>query len=182
MQEVWKDVSGWEGKYRVSNLGRVMALNYRQVKGRTEIMSYSVNGHGYLSVIFTKNGAHKMYRVNRLVAEAFVPNPNNFPEVNHIDGDKKNNRADNLEWTDRKGNAKHASENGLYNSQVPKTGPTACVPVLATEIKTGNEMRFASITEASKTLGVNYSSISKCIKGERKKTNEYYFRMDGDKK
>lgn len=109
MEEIWKDVPGYKGRYKVSNMGRVKSLrsfNVRQQKyiDREKILKCSCCG-GYL-VLRNK-------RVHRIVAELFIPNPNNKPCVNHIDGDKKNNRVDNLEWVTYGENNLHAYKTGL---------------------------------------------------------------------
>ena len=103
--EVWRDIKGYEGLYQVSNLGRVKSLE-RYVKGiyglrkvQQKIMSIArIRTNGYMQVHLTKNGIAKKYQVHRLVAEAFIPNPNNLPIVNHKDENKINNCVWNLEW------------------------------------------------------------------------------------
>ena len=113
MNEIWKDICGYEGKYQVSNLGRVKSLydghgNYRELimKGRNE-------GHGYLKVDLSKNGKYKGIRIHRLVAMAFIPNPNHYEQVDHLDGNKTNNNVANLEWVSPKENTNRAWEKGL---------------------------------------------------------------------
>jgi hypothetical protein len=103
--EIWKDVKGFEEIYQVSNLGRIrsFARNPRGV-----ILSLKNKTGWYLTTNFCYRGIRKTVRVHRLVAEAFVPNPHNKPEVNHKDGNKQNNRADNLEWVTRAENHRHA--------------------------------------------------------------------------
>ena len=98
--EEWRDIQGYEGLYMVSNLGRVKSLNYHRT-GKERIMKPSDNGHGYLFVVLCKDGKDKNCRINRLVAQAFLPNPDNLPEVNHKDENKYNNCVENLEWCDR---------------------------------------------------------------------------------
>ena len=96
MKEVWKPINGYEGRYEVSNLGRVASLNYR-LKGERHLLKNDMSS-GYAQVKLYAHNDFSRRRVHRLVAEAFVNNPNNYGYVNHIDEDKANNRADNLEW------------------------------------------------------------------------------------
>lgn len=90
-QEIWKDIEGYNGKYRISSYGRVFSVK----KG---VMMKFYNQHGYLRLKLTNNGREKDYAVHRLVAEAFIPNPDNLPFINHKDEDKANNKVENLEW------------------------------------------------------------------------------------
>ena len=108
MEEIWRDIKDYEGYYQVSNRGIVKSLNYNHT-GKEGIMKPHDNGKGYLRVQLCKDGKGKWYRINRLVAQAFLPNPNNLPEVNHIDGNPKNNNVNNLEWCDRKTNLELSS-------------------------------------------------------------------------
>lgn len=117
MTEVWKPVRGYEGLYEVSNLGKVKALRkmsgtcYRKEK-ELSLNRLSVDGYVRISL---SNGVDKPYetKMHRIVAEHFVPNPLEKETVNHIDGDKLNNRADNLEWADRREQLAHAYKLGL---------------------------------------------------------------------
>ena len=109
MSEIWKDVVGYEGLYQVSNLGRVKSLerldkNNHPVKEKILKQACDGVGKGYLYVNLGRMGRGK---IHRLVAEAFIPNPYNKPEVNHIDGNTKNNRVDNLEWVTHQENCIH---------------------------------------------------------------------------
>ncbi len=107
MIEVWKDIKGYEGLYQISNCGRVRSLISNKIR------KFSVNHKGYFQIMLYKDNVGKNYRVNRLVAEAFIGNPYNKEQVNHIDGDKKNNHVSNLEWVTGMENIKHAIDNGL---------------------------------------------------------------------
>ena len=106
--EEWKNVIGYEGLYEVSSIG-----NVRNVK-RNTLLRFS-NNQGYIQVYLYKNGIRKGFRVHRLIAQAFLPNPNNLPQVNHLDEDKTNNRVDNLEWCTAKYNSNygHRTENAI---------------------------------------------------------------------
>ena len=105
MEEIWKDIKGYEGLYQVSNLGRVKSLGrwvYKEYRGKRwqgeKILKQIKNKFGYLRVYLYKNRKAKCYAIHRLVAQVFIPNPYNLPQVNHKDEDKSNNRVDNLEW------------------------------------------------------------------------------------
>ena len=105
VDEIWKDIKDYEGLYQVSNLGRIRSLDrlvkhafkgYSRLKGK--IKPCRKNTHGYLNINLCKDGKAKTLLIHRLVAQAFLPNPDNLPEVNHKDENKENNRVDNLEW------------------------------------------------------------------------------------
>ena len=100
MNEEWRDIEGYEGLYQVSNLGRVKSLKYNKVK----ILSPSKGNHGYLSVMLCKDGICKNIRIHRLVANAFIPNLDDKPYVDHIDTDRTNNNVSNLRWVTAKEN------------------------------------------------------------------------------
>lgn len=104
MHELWKDIEGYEGLYQVSTWGRIRSL----YKGRIKILKPDVNEKGYLKVKLFAEGKGKNFRVNRLVASAFIPNLYDLPQVNHKDGNKQNNSYTNLEWTTDEINKKHA--------------------------------------------------------------------------
>lgn len=120
MEEMWKDIEGYEGFYQVSNLGNVRSLD-RYVKNRMsnknikrgKILKSCINKHGYLAVHLIKETKGQTKTVHRLVANAFIPNPENKPEVNHIDGNKQNNILENLEWVTSSENTLHAIKTGL---------------------------------------------------------------------
>lgn len=106
-EEIWKPVVGYEGLYEVSSYGRVRSLDRYDSKNhfcKGRILRLQTAGRGYLSVDLSSNGKTKRFLVHRLVAEAFIPNPYNLPEVNHLDEDKTNNRVDNLEFCNHKYN------------------------------------------------------------------------------
>ena len=116
MEEEWKDIIGFEGAYKISNFGRVYSTPRRGNKG-VEFLKISYTHDGYAKVRLIYNGKDKTMRVHRLVAEAFIPNPQNKDTVNHIDGDKTNNNVYNLEWCDRHEQLDHAYKLGLKTAR-----------------------------------------------------------------
>ena len=125
MQEIWKDIPNFEGLYQISNYGRVKTLekyissgikNNNQVRRKSKLLK-QYNKQGYLQVSLSKNHRRYYFNVQRLVAIAFIPNPNNLPQVNHIDENPLNNNVENLEWCTAKYNCNYGSRNSkIYNS------------------------------------------------------------------
>ena len=147
--EEWRDIKGYEGKYMVSNLGRVKSLNYRRT-GKEKIMEGVDNGKGYLYVALWKDGKYKSCRINRLVAQAFLENPQNLPEVNHKNEDKTDNRVENLEWCSRQ-----------YNIEYSKAKA-----VIGINKVSGLILEFPSASEASRQMGISQGSITMCCQGK----------------
>ena len=149
--ETWKDISGYEGIYEVSDLGRVRSLVQRN-RWKPGILKPGKTHGGYLQVLLCKDGKSKNMKVHRLVAEAFIPNPNNLETVNHKDEDKTNNSASNLEWMTRKDNTIYSQARQVQ--MFDKQGN-----LLAT---------FPSIGEAGRITGINHRNICSCCLGWRK--------------
>ena len=159
MKEEWKPIKGYEGLYEVSNCGRVKSLAKKVGKGKREeriLKSYS-NKKGYLMIGLCKNSKERGYLVHRLVAEAFIPNPENKPQINHINGCKDCNIISNLEWVNNSENQLHAVKNGLK--------PTKRVKQYSLE---GKYIRtWDSIREIERELGLKHQNVSKCCKKQK---------------
>jgi len=171
--EIWKPVVGFEGYYEVSNLGRVRSLERPGARIRRsyggKIVKPTDAGQTYRSHCFCVNGKHYMRRLCRVVAEAFIPNPDNLPQVNHKDEDKTNDRADNLEWCDAKYNTN-------YGTGISRRKAKICKPV--SQYKDGVFIRrFGSLNDAAKEVGVCPESIGKCCKGKVKRIRGYEWRF-----
>ena len=109
MEEEWRDIRSYEGLYQVSNLGNVKSFNNRIKNKNPMILKQTIDRkNGYLTVSLSKNGKKKIHRVHKLVASIFIDNPNNYPVINHKDGNKLNNCVDNLEWCTYKQNIIHS--------------------------------------------------------------------------
>lgn len=169
--EIWKDYKDYEGLYQASNLGRMRSLD-RWVKSKSgsvrlckgKILKLCTDKYGYLKVGLFKNNKVKTYYVHRLVAEVFLPNPNNYKEVNHKDENKQNNVVSNLEWCD----AKYNSNYGTRNERMSKS--------LTNNIYTSREvdvydldMNFIETLPSSKECGrkykVQHSNVRYCCNG-----------------
>lgn len=107
-KQIWKDIEGYEGLYQVSNTGKVRSLNYKGT-GKKKIWKYAITVNTYKQIALYKNGEIKYYYIHRLVALAFIPNPNNYPIINHKDENKSNNVVWNLEWCTQKYNSNYGT-------------------------------------------------------------------------
>lgn len=122
--EIWKDVVGYEGLYQVSNLGRIKALCVEKYRGKYKhrrpesLLRPKTHRDGYMCATLCNNKINRMFQMHRLVATAFIPNPENKPQVNHIDGNKANNQVENLEWVTAAENTRHSYANGLQKGKL----------------------------------------------------------------
>lgn len=162
MTEIWKPIAGYEGTYEVSNCGRVRSVDKYDTVGRFRkgrVLKASDNKYGYLTVCLYKDGKGKSIRVHRLVCEAFIPNENGLPCVNHKDENRQNNNADNLEWCTYQ-----------YNTNYGTRKAVACKPVIATIIATGEEEWYPSISDAIRKLSKGRTgSIDDTLAGKKDK-------------
>lgn len=158
IEEIWKDIDGYEGRYQASTLGQVRSLDGVSRQGRFlkgKVLKQSVTKTGYHHLYLHNPG--KNYRVNRLVAQTFIPNPTNLPQVNHIDGNKANNRVDNLEWCTQSENQLHAVKTGLQTSGA---SDYRSKPVVQLTLTGDVVAVYAGVKEAARITGLSVGNIS----------------------
>lgn len=178
MQEIWKDVEGYEGLYQVSNLGNVRGLDRVRRNGKSHSQQCFQKGKllkpaiqksvGYKFVVLSKQGKTKGFRVHRLVAKAFIPNPNNYPCINHKDENKTNNSVENLEWCT-------VRYNNMYGTKGLKTSIANSKKVNQYDLDGNLIKKWNSILSAEKNLEINRASvnISACCKNKIKTAYGY---------
>lgn len=177
-EEIWKSVKDYEGLYEISSLGRLRSLpklcglSPRKLKIKKSV----ADKYGYLRVPLYKNGVAKNKQIHRLVAEAFIPNPNGYDQVNHRDENKQNNVVSNLEWCDTYYNSNYGSRNNTIS--VKMKGKNINSPSLSKRVaqytKDGTLITiYQSSMEAYRKTGCDSSSIIKCCKGKLKSTKGY---------
>lgn len=155
MEEIWKEIEGYEGIYFISNHGNVKSMPRKGAKGG--IIKATPDKDGYWCIGLNKHGHRKTFKVHRLVAIAFIPNDNNLPEVNHKDEDKTNNHVDNLEWCEHVYNSR-------YGSRPQRISSALSTPVYSID-ENGNVEHFASMNIAYKMTGVHVSNIASAVNG-----------------
>lgn len=171
-KEEWRPIDGFEG-FEVSNTGKLSSLDRIIIQNdRTgNLYRRKIKGHniplqkdhgGYLFACISLNNKSYNLKVHRLVAKAFIPNPNNYPEVNHIDGDKTNNCVENLEWCSPSQNQLHTVQSGLLK----RSKSIKCIE---------NNTIYISLGEASRQLNITPSSICGVLKGRTKSTKGLHF-------
>lgn len=172
MNIVWKAVKGYEGLYEVSNTGYVKSFQFK----KPFIKKFNKNRQGYLSVALCKDNNIKLVKVHRVVAEAFIPNPDNKPQVNHKDGNKANNRVENLEWVTASENIKHSFATGLQTMDLRK------IKVSKYTLEGKFVKTYNSIAEASADTGISTGNITTCCQGKFNYTNDCTWRYGSDGK
>lgn len=174
MNEIWKDIVGYEGLYQVSNLGRIKSLSRFKKCGKENTIGYikpecilkpnkQKSGYCYITL---KGKQTKFTTIHRLVAQAFIPNPNDYPCVNHKDENKSNNNVYNLEWCTK-----------AYNNSYNNKDQRCCKPVLQYDLNGNFIKEWKSAREVYNVLKIQYKNISKCCKGERNKAGGYIWKF-----
>lgn len=163
--EIWKNIIGFPN-YQVSSRGNVRSC----YKGEWKLIIKSKT-YGYEHVLLYKDKTRKNARVHRLVAEAFIPNPNNLPFVNHKDENRSNNNVDNLEWCTAKYNIN-------YGTCIKRATEKQERPVLMLTINGMFERRFKSVTEAEKETGFSHSHITECCNNKKKQYKNHIWKYE----
>lgn len=182
MEEIWKDIEGYEGLYQVSNIGRVKSLkrtvNHKRLGVYTineRILSAADKGLGYMVVGLSKNGKTKTLRVHRLVAKAFIPNPKKFDLINHKDKNTSNNIVSNLEWCDYQYNNTYADHSEVSSIALSK-------PVIQYTMDGKFVARYYGAVEAEKKTGICRTCIRDCCRGKLQSSGGFRWKLESDNK
>lgn len=167
MVEIWKDIPGYEGKYQVSNLGNVIALNYAKSKKAKYLKQWDSRGYKYVVLYNKIKNKYNSYNIHRLVALLFLENPENLPEVNHKDENPSNNHVDNLEWCSHKYNMNYGTNRKRMGIKHWKS--VNCYDLYGNFIKS-----YKSMTE-TKNDGFNLTGVFNCCRGKQQSHHGYRF-------
>lgn len=164
-EEIFKDIIGYEGLYKISNYGNVKSLPQRYKVKDEIILKPFYNSLGYQIIKLCKNSKTKSWRIHRLIAIHFIPNPSSLPHINHINGIKNDNRIENLEWCDHEHNMRHANRTGLITRR-SKQYDSIRRPV----IDTRTQKIYATASDAAKANGINPNTMrASLLRGMKRK-------------
>lgn len=180
MKEIWKDIKDYEELYQVSNLGRVRSMPRKGTHiNKIHILKSNKNYKGYLHVSLTKKCVSKTKSIHRLVAETFIPNPDNLPQVNHKDGNKLNNCVDNLEWITNYDNLIHSIRIGLRKNSYKK-GKDHCRSVIVNQYDLNNNFikQWYCVKDIERELGYDNRNICACCRNKRPTAYGYIWKYN----
>lgn len=183
MKEIWKDIEGYENLYKISNFGNIISKRYWLLNKyiyKERKIKPTIANNGYIRVSLTKDKKVKYVNIHRLVAQAFIPNPDNLPCVNHIDGNKENNRVDNLEWCTHSYNNKEAYRIGLRKAYRGKDNCRSRA-ILQYDLSGNFIKEWDSLSQITKKLGYDYTCVLRCCKGKYKKSYGCIWKYKEDK-
>lgn len=167
--EIWKPIKGYEDLYEISNFGRVKSFNYMN-QGKEKILKLHTLKYNYKQIMLQKNNIRKCFLVHRLVAEYFIPNPNNLPYVNHKDENPANNHVSNLEWCSQQYNVN-------YGTCIERRSKSQSKPVLQFDLNDNFIREYSSIKECAILNDFNQSHVASCCRGERKTHKNFIFKF-----
>ena len=176
MEEIWRDIAGYEGIYQVSNLGRVKSFHkWKRAACPDEyILKVDSNNKGYQQVMLYKNHTRHKVLVHRLVAMAFIPNPDNLPHINHIDENIQNNRMDNLEWCTPSYNNCYGT--AKFRALITRTGAVEQRLISGQLLAT-----YVSTAVAQEITGIKSREIAACLRGELKSAGGFIWTRPKDR-
>ena len=182
MKEIWKDITGYEGLYQISNYGRIRTLervvqfgNQQRII-KPQIRKQKVKANGYMFVQLSKDGKQKCFHIHRLVAYAFCDVFTEGTQVNHIDGDRANNIFTNLEWCSRSENQKHAYrelKRGCYMTGRYGSLSHRAKPIIQTSLNGDFIKNWNCAASVERELGIPESNIRMCLHGKLKQSHGY---------
>ena len=167
--EIWKDIKNYEGIYQINNFGKIKSAYKKGNNCNNKILKVSYTYNGYERVGLSKNNKTKKYLVHRLVAETFIPNPNNYPCINHKDENKQNNNINNLEWCTRSYNINYGNRNNNLNKEVWQY-----------DLKGNFIKKWKSTMEIQRSLGYKNQNISSACRGKSRTAYNYIWKYKGD--
>lgn len=172
--EEWRDIDEFEGKYKISNIGRVVSVK------RNLILKSFISNSGYAFVCFTINGKSKGRFIHRLMSQAFIPNPNNYSQVNHINGNRLDNRLENFEWCNNSINGIHAyrilGRKHAMQGKFGKDNPVS-KPIIQCDME-GNEIKeWDCIADYVRATGRYQSGVSNALSGVQKSAHGYKWKF-----
>ena len=167
--EIWKDIKNYEGIYQINNFGKIKSAYKKGNNCNNKILKASYTYNGYERIGLSKNNKTKKYLVHRLVAETFIPNPNNYEQVNHKDENKQNNNINNLEWCTRSYNINYGNRNNNLNKEVWQY-----------DLKGNFIKKWKSTMEIQISLGYKNQSISSACRGKSRTAYNYIWKYKGD--
>lgn len=167
MEEIWRDIKDYKNLYQVSNFGNVRSLKRKNTNGK--ILKPIKDKDGYFRVTLSKNNVRKNCFIHRLVAQSFIPNVYNLPQVNHKDVNPSNNKAENLEWC----NSKY---NNTYGDRLKRLSRNLSKPIIQYDFNLNYIKEWISAKEASTTLNINRTNIVSCLKGRRNFAGNYVWK------
>lgn len=184
MEEIWKDIEGYEGLYQISNLGRIRSLDRVVVTKRNTrtnlkgmLLKSTKDRDGYLQVVLSKQSKLTTVKVHRVVAKHFIDNPENKTQINHLNGVKNDNRVENINWCTNSENNKHAYDTNLKKPRGKWISlDWNAKKVEQYDLKNNFICSYDSIAKASNALGISKTSISRCCSGHSKTTIKYVFK------